>query len=149
MTSRFLNPGERKKLLLYLKEWFGLTMIPSMFIQTGKEKTRAFSGNITREELIELGMFARVEFVGLYCIREDFGTRLSFDATQLLGPHITRHVIDLTDEQFELWMRGVTLDVPVEKGVYVVRYKDDYLGCGFSNGVKLINYVPKERQMKR
>lgn len=149
MTFRFLSSGERKKLATRLKEQFGLSSIPSILIQAGKEKIRAFSGSLDREELIGLGALARVEFVGLYFAREDFGLRLSFDATQLIGPQLTEHCFSLNKEQFELWMRGEPLVVSLDKGVYAVKYGDDFLGCGFSTGEKLLNYVPRERQLKK
>lgn len=149
MSGRFLSSGERKKFLNEFKERFGLPSVPVILIESGKEKVRAFSGTLSRDELVALGTFARVEFVGLYFGKEDFGFRFSFDATQIIGPKLTEHVLDINEEQFNLWMRGHELPIEVESGVHVVRYNGDYLGCGFSNGKKLLNYVPRERQLKR
>ncbi len=148
MNVRFLNPGERKKLLIELRERFGIENLPYLFLETGKQKIRAFSGSLSKEELVTLGAVTRIEIIGVYFARRDLGLRLSFDATQLLQKEIKERIIELTDADLELWMRGQQLETELEEGVYVVRHAPDFLGCAYSSGKKLFNYVPKERQIR-
>jgi NOL1/NOP2/fmu family ribosome biogenesis protein len=150
MNTRFLNPGERKKLLIFLKERFGIEGVNYLFVETGKEKIRAFSGTLSRDELVRLGMFARVEIVGSYFARNDAvgGIRLSMDALHILGHRVKEHIVELTREEFRRWMRGEQISTELEQGMYIIKYQDDFLGSGYSNGTRLFNYVPKERYLK-
>lgn len=148
MNTRFLTSGEKKKLLAQL-ESFGMKKAPYLFIESGKERIRAFSGTLSRDELVALGGFARVEVVGTYFARkEPFGLRFGFDMLHLIQDSITERVIDLTAEEFEHWMRGQVLTTTMPSGIYVMRYQGDLVGCTYSTGSKLLNFVPKERQKK-
>lgn len=84
MNAKFLSSGEKKKLLSELNERFGIEKLNYIFVETGKQKIRAFSGTLSKEELVRLGAFARVELVGIYFARRDdmSGLRLSLDALQ-------------------------------------------------------------------
>ena len=75
--------------------------------------------------------------------------RLGFDGAGILKEQIKKNIIEIDDEQLEKWMNGWNLDVEMEKGLYVVRRGDDFLGCGISDGKKIINFVPKERRIRR
>lgn len=146
----FISSGEKKKLLKDFEDRFGLRVKDYLFLQVGKERIRAFSGTMSREELISLSEFARVEFAGAYFVRqESFGLRPAFDMTQLLASEFTKGVIELTSDEFQLWMRGNTLQRELTDGIYVVRFGHDFLGSGYSKNGKLYNYVPKERYLKR
>jgi len=35
-----------------------------------------------------------------------------------------------------------------ENGYFLIKYNDDFLGCGKSTGNKILNYVPKARRVK-
>lgn len=150
MNSRFLNPGEKRKLIAFLNERFGVDRVDMMFIETGKEKIRGFSGTLNREELIKLGMFARVELVGLYFARNDRvgGMRLSFDALHFLKDKVKDNIIEISESEFKRWMHGEQIETKMDEGVYAIKYKGDFVGCGYSNGARLFNYVPKERYLK-
>jgi NOL1/NOP2/fmu family ribosome biogenesis protein len=151
MSLRLMSSSEKKKLITYLHEHYGISPdnIDYTFIESGKDKIRAFSGTLTRDDLAELGDVLRVEGVGLYCLRkENYGVRFGFDATQIFGHEIKDHVIELSDEEFKIWMSGNVVPGVQEKGIYVVKYRGDCLGCAFHDGIKLLNYVPRERQMR-
>lgn len=146
----FLSSSDKKKLLAEIESRFGVKLKDYLFLQAGKERIRAFSGTLSREELLSLNEFARVEFAGAYLARqESFGARLSFDMTHVLASQFTKGVIELSSEEFELWMRGETLVRELADGAYVVRYGDDFLGSGYARQGKLYNYVPKERLLKK
>lgn len=146
----FLSSGEKKKLLNEIEERFGWKVKDCMFLQAGRERVRAFTGTLSREELSLLNEFARVEFAGAYFVRQEpFGLRLAFDMTQLYADEFSKNVIELTEEEFSQWMRGASLVRNVEDGFYVVKYGSDFLGSTYVKHGKLYNYVPKERFLKR
>lgn len=149
MNIRFLNAKEKKKLIGELHERFGISdMKDYLLLETGKEKIRAFSGSFTREDILALGEIANVEIIGMYFAKRDFVLRLSFDALHLLKEQINKNIIEINDKEFEDWIRGKVIEKNVDSGIYVIKFNDDFLGCAFSNGKKLLNFVPKERQVR-
>lgn len=150
MEHKFIKTPEKRRIIAELQEMFGISEIPYLLIESGKEKIRAFSGTISKDELLDIAKLTRIEGVGLYFLKvEHDELRLSFDATQVLANQITKSIIDINDEQIELWIRGYDLPLQAPKGVVVIRYNGDFLGCGKSNGEKIFNYVPKERRIKK
>ena len=150
MTHKFVKSAEKKSIIAELKENFGITDIPYLLIESGREKIRAFSGSLSKEEIVAIGSMTNVEGVGLYLLKkEETGIRLSFEALMMLKEQITKNILDIDDKQLELWIRGNDLDLSIPQGIYAVRYNGDFLGCGKSNGSKIFNYVPKERRLKK
>jgi len=147
---KFIKSNEKRDMLKELNENFGITKLPYLFVESGKEKIRAFSGSLSKDEILEIARLAKVEGVGIYFMKKEVtGLRLSFEATQLLKSQITKNILDIDDKQFEYWIRGHDLEFKVPEGVYVMRFNNDFLGCGKSNGEKIFNYVPKERRIKK
>jgi NOL1/NOP2/fmu family ribosome biogenesis protein len=150
MKLDIYDSKRKKQLLARLTEQFGVSEIPGFLFETGKEKVRVFTGNLTIDELYDVGDCARVEYMGLYLFKpEEWAVRVGFDAALLLKEQVHTGVVDLTDEQAKLWMQGEHLPIVVSKGMYVMRHGEDVFGCGVSDGEKLINFVPKERRSKR
>ena len=90
------------------------------------------------------------EFIGLYLLKQDMELfRLGFDGALFFKEQFSKNVVNLTDEQVDGWMNGHNLNVVLEKGMYVVKHDNDIFGCGFSDGKGLINFVPKERRIRR
>ena len=56
MNAKFLSSGEKKKLLSELNERFGIEKLNYIFVETGKQKIRAFSGTLSKEKLCGLGL---------------------------------------------------------------------------------------------
>ena len=140
----------RKKLIEKLNSQFGITTLPPVLFETGKERIRGFSGDLTIDELYNLADISNVEFIGLYLFKQDMEfMRLGFDGALLLKDQIVKNVVNLKDEQVDKWMNGHNLDIVLEKGMYVVKHGEDVFGCGFSDGKGLINFVPKERRIRR
>ncbi len=110
MNVHFLSSAEKKELLAQLEEQFGIEELPYLLIETGKERIRAFSGALSKEELLDLAQLVNIEIIGLYIVRREHDVRLSFDATQLLNKQLKRNIVDITDEQLALWIRGHDLD---------------------------------------
>ncbi len=147
----FIKSKEKQKIVEILNEQFGIQEIPHLLLQVGKEKIRAFSGNLSKEEIAELNELLRIETIGIYLLKNEHENdfRLSFDALHILKDQITKNIFELTDDQFKLWTRGNDLDIKTEKGTFIISYKGDFLGCGKSNGEKIFNYVPKDRRLRK
>ncbi len=148
MNLHFLKSGEKKRLLPELEEQFGITILPYLLLETGKEKIRGFSGTMTKDEIIELGKIANVEIIGIYLIKREKRLRLSLDATQTLAQQIKKNIIEIEDKYLESWLKGRNLDIVKDSGVYVIKNKEDFIGCAISDGKKLINHIPKERRIR-
>lgn len=150
---KLLSSSEKKKILERLKEQYGITDLPFLLIKFGKEKVRAFSGSLSKEELIKLDHELRIEAAGLY-FAKDFGSeiKLSLDALHILKNQITKNIVNINKEQAESWFKGqdVSLDSAVSLGFKVLKFEDDFIGCGkaVSDGKIIKNYMPKERRIK-
>ena len=150
MKVEFYNSKQRKELLERLNKQFGITSLPSILFETGKERIRGFSGDLTIDELYSLADISNVEFIGLYLFKQDMEfIRLGFDGALFFKEQFSKNVVNLTDEQVDGWMNGHNLDVVLEKGIYVVKHGEDVFGCGVSDGKCLINFVPRERRIRR
>lgn len=150
MKVEFFDTKRRKKLSEELNELFGIKDVPKILFETGREKIRGFSGDLTIDELYVLDRLTNIEFMGLYLFRKDMSMlRLGFDGAILLKDQIVKNVVELTNEQVERWMTGHNLDIVLERGMWVVKHGEDVFGCGFSDGKHLINFVPKERRIRR
>jgi NOL1/NOP2/fmu family ribosome biogenesis protein len=156
MNMKFVKSGEKKKILGQLGEQFGISKLPYLLVETGKRKVRGFSGTMTREEIKELIGIANVEIIGAYLIKQESGERLrlSLDGTGIFGKQITKGVVEVSLEESEKWLKGENLECngeigrEVGKGIYVIKSEGDFLGCGISDGNKIINHVPKERRVR-
>lgn len=149
MNAKLLQSPEKKKILEELKHLFGIENLPYLLIRTGNEKIRAYSGSLSKDEIMELSRLVNIEIIGVYFLKEEGDLRLSLDATQILKSQITKSIIDIDDKDFNLWIRGQDIDIKTDSGVKVIRYKDNFIGCGKSNGQKIFNYIPKERRLRK
>lgn len=150
MKVEFYDTKRRKKLTEQFNSNFGITELPRVIFETGKEKIRGFSGDLTIDEIYALDRLTNVEFIGLYLFKLELGhMRLGFDGALLFKNQINKNIIEINSEQLDKWMTGHNLDLILEKGVYVVKHQGDVLGCGISDGKHIINFVPKERRIRR
>ena len=130
MKSEFIKTPEKRRIIEELKEQFGIEDLPYLLIQTGKEKIRAFSGSLSKEDIVSLGKIANVEIVGLYIASSrDSEIRLSMDGLHLLKEQISKNILEINDEQLQLWLRGSDLPIQAEKGTLAIKYKGDFIGC--------------------
>lgn len=151
MNLDIYDSRRRKRLLEQLHDRFGIKDVPKFLFETGKEKIRGFSGDLTIDELYGLARITNIEFLGLYLFRADDerSVRMSFDACLLFAEQISKNILELNDEQLKTWMKGDNLPFDVAKGMYIVRHKGDFFGCAIYDGEKLMNFVPKERRLRK
>lgn len=151
MNISFIKSSQKKEIVEKLKEIYGISELPYLLIESGKEKIRAFSGSLSKEEITEISKMAKIEVIGGYLMRQEGpdDLRLSFDAPLILKDQITKAIVEINEDQFNTWIRGNDLDLSAEKGNVILRYNGDFVGCGKSNGLKVFNYVPKDRRLRK
>lgn len=148
MTLRFVKSPEKHRIEEELEKQFGIDKLSYLLLEAGKDKMRAFSGSLSKEEIIRLSKLSNIEILGIYLLKKESDYRLSFDATHLLKEQITKNIVEISEEEYEKWIRGHDLEKPALNGTVVISYKGDFLGCGKSNGKIIYNYVPKDRRLK-
>ena len=149
MNARFIKSSEKKEILNELNEYYGVSKLPYLLIETGRQRIRAFSGSLSKEEILKLSRHANIEIIGLYLAsKRDDDIRLNFDAVSLLKDQIKENIVEIDEKQLALWIRGFDLDIKYKRGPVVIKYKDEIVGVGKSNEEKLFNYIPKERKVR-
>ena len=159
MKIEVLSRAKKKRFVEALNE-FGITKIDEILVRSGKEKIRAFSGELDKSEIMDLWHNLPIEGVGLY-VGKDFvsrngkrETRLTMDGLHVFENQIKGRVLDLTSEQEERWFLGSDVDLEegqrMEGGFVAVRSGGDFVGAGkvCVSGEKLFSFLPKERRRK-
>ncbi len=61
-------------------------------------------------------------------------------------------LIDLemhNEKEFETWMQGEELNIQTGlRGIIVIKYKNNFIGCGKSSENKIGNFIPKSRRLR-
>ena len=148
MKIQFIKSGEKKELLKELNEEFGISNLPFLLFEAGKEKTRAYTGSLSKDEILDLAAFTHIEFLGFYLLRKENIIRLSIEGTHSLKEQISKNIINISDSETIEWFRGLDLQIKEEKGVKIIQNGSDFLGSGISTGECILNHVPKERRLK-
>ncbi|MDE1848827.1 MAG: hypothetical protein KGH55_02240 [Nanoarchaeota archaeon] len=77
------------------------------------------------------------------------GIRLSIEGSQILKNQIKKNTFELDEKQAEEWMSGRELNIrPGTRAFLVMKYKNDFLGCGKASEEKISNFIPKMRRLK-
>jgi len=151
--TKFIYKAQKKKILEKLS-YYGITKLPHLLIPSGKEKIRGYSGDLSMDEISNLGNIANMENIGLYLFHEyETEIRLSTDAIHILKDQITKNILVLNKDQKQMWFKGQDIPIPdewknQENGFRVLKFEDDFIGCGKLVDDRLINYMPKERRIK-
>ncbi|MFH1505412.1 MAG: hypothetical protein ABIE94_00270 [archaeon] len=142
---QILNTRDVKDIIKKLKEQFGYEeKLDYVVLQNNKGKIYLISRDLVNIETQNL----RVDTLGLYFGKQEAdGIRLSIEGSQIIGPKATKNIIELEDEDRDLWVKGYDMDMAGELGFVIIKNKDDFLGCGKLKNNKLYNYVPKSRRL--
>jgi len=107
---------------------------------------------IANRDILKLDLsHLNVNSIGLYFARISHGElKLSIEGSQLIGPKATKNIVELDDEQFWEWIRGLDVAFHGEsKSFVIVKHNSDFYGCARHKEGKLMNMVPKERRIRR
>ena len=165
MKIQILDRAKKKKFIAGLED-LGMKKITQILVKSGKERVRAFSGDLNKDDIYDIWRLLPIEGVGLYVgkdmvnrngVRE---VRLSLDGMHVWKNQLTEKIFVLTEEQEELWFAGENIELNGEqkkkfesvKGFVSVRSSDnkDFVGTGKigNDGGMLFGFLPKERRRK-
>ncbi len=160
-----LNSKEIKKINNLIKDQFGVLFDFSYYTVLLSPKKKIY---IVNKDVFDLDLKKiRVNSMGLYFANvKNNEIRLSIEGSQLVGPIANESIIELTDEEMEQWIQGIDLDtsehfphpyIPPDKKEHmsifgqnqfvIVKYNNDYIGCGKIIKDKVLNFVPKTRRI--
>ncbi|MBI2628953.1 hypothetical protein HYW74_02630 [Candidatus Pacearchaeota archaeon] len=157
-----LDKTKKKKILSLLDKEYGISQLPHLFIKSGKDKIRIFSGSLSKDELNNLAKTIHVDSIGIKLLTletfdgEKDGIRLSFDILNMpeIKSQITKNFIEITDEQLNSWLKGDNLDLDIKQNnkdlnsrFIIIKHNNDFFGIARNQGF-LKNYVPKERRLR-
>ena len=149
---KILDEKEKNEIISKLNGQFGIEKIDGLIIKRGAERLFLFRGGLMREEIKKLENSVPIERVGVYFAKIVPGEnkiRLSIEGTQLLKDQIKRNIFELNDEQVEEWMKGHELNIKTgQNGFLIIKYGENFLGCGKASAEKLSNFIPKSRRLK-
>ena len=175
MKIDVLSRGKKKKFVEGLSS-LGIKKIPQMLVRSGKERIRAFSGDLDKAAIMDIWHLLPIEGVGLYVgkdmvnrngVRE---VRLSLDGMHAWKDQlevglskgaggraqVAGRIVQLTEEQEKAWFLGRNIELDgsqkVEAGFVSVKSADgkDFIGTGKvgADGRMLFSFLPKERRRK-
>lgn len=147
--QKILNSREVKRILNWLKEHYGIKelKIDKAFLKSTKDRIYLISKKISELETKNL----RLNLIGMYFAKEEKnGIRLSIEGSQIIGPKSTKNIVELDEHQINDWIRGqdVKCDANAESFV-IIKHKNDFYGVGNYKEGKILNYIPKERRIKK
>ena len=143
-----LNSKEIKKILSLLEKQFGFnSKLDYVFLRNNENKIFLINRDIERIDLDRL----RINNIGLYFgkIEHDM-IRLSIEGSQLIADRCNKNIIILDNEQMKEYFKGENIKIDSElKGFVILKNKEDIIGCGKINNNLLLNFMPKERRIKK
>lgn len=153
-SFKILNEKEKSEIIRQLNLQFGIKEISGLIFQRGAERLFLYQGSFTKEQISELEKTIPVEKIGVYfakIVQGENAIRLSIEGTYLLKEQITKNIFELTDEQAKHYLKGeeLYLKIPESKrGFVVIKYQDNFWGCGKASAEKISNFIPKQRRVK-
>ncbi len=148
---KIFSQKEKQSIVEKLKKQFGIEKVNGIFVQRGTERLFLFQGELTQRQIQTLERTIPIERVGIYfgkIIHDEI--RLSIEGVHLLKNQITKNIFELDEKQAELWMKGNELEIQTgKKGFIIMKFKDNFLGCGKASKLKIGNFIPKSRRLKK
>lgn len=142
---KILASKEIKQIRRLLQEQWGFSgELEYAFLQSAKDNIYIISRDVAKVDWTKL----RISSAGLYFGELKNGLRLSIEGSQLVGPHATKNVYDVTSEEAMRWLKGEELKTQATtKGYLIIKHGKDFLGCGAIKEGVILNFVPKIRRL--
>ena len=137
-----INSKEIKEIHNKLEEQFGYKQkLDYLFYINKDNKIFLMTKDFQKLDLSKL----RVNSFGLYFGElEKTGLRLSISGSQLIGKNADKNILEIN--KIEEWLNGQNLECNKElKGWFIVKYKEDFLGCGYCKNGVLMNFISKRK----
>lgn len=147
---KILSEQEKEKLVMQLNKQFGIEKVDGIISMRGRERLFLFNGSLDEKEIRELEKTLPLERVGIYLGKDILGQiRLSIEGVQVLKDQIKKNIFELNKEQKDLWMKGNEINISSGmQGFVVMKYKNNFLGCGKASAEKITNFIPKNRRLR-
>lgn len=153
----FLNTREKEKIMNKLRQTYGFKGdISQAMLMSSKQKIYLLSRDISKLEKRQ-DKELRIDSAGLYIARvEPDSIRLSIEGSQLIGPHATKHVLEIDENHLESWVKGEDFllsenekkQISGEEGFFIIKHGKDYMGCASIKNNKARPLISKERRIK-
>lgn len=142
---KILNSKEVKRISSLVESQWGVKLSKDKAYLLS-EKNRLYMIN---KELSLLDDTIRMDSVGLYFATvTNNQVRLSIEGSQIIGKSANKNIVQINEEQFSLWLKGDDLEIDNKlSGSQIVKFKNDFCGCGIAKNGLLLNHVPKERRI--
>lgn len=143
---KILNKKQTKEILnLIKKQWEADFKSDFAFLKNEKGKVFLLNKDISKINLEKI----RINNLGLYFAKIiNNEIRLSIEGSQLVGPIATKNILELNANQTKEWMSGNDLEIKGDyKGFLLIKYNNDFLGCGKYREGKVFNFVGKARRV--
>ena len=161
MKIHIMDRAKKKKFIAGLSD-LGMKKIPELLVKSGKERVRAYSGDLSTEQIMEIWRLLPIEGIGLYVGKDIVNRngvreiRLSLDGMYTWKEQLTERILVLTEEQERNWFLGKNIELDEEQkmegGFVSVKSADgkDFVGTGKigNEGEMLFGFLPKERRRK-
>ena len=168
MKIQIMDRAKKKKFIAEIAD-LGMKKIPQMLVKSGKERVRAFSGDLGKDDIYDIWRLLPIEGIGLYVGKDMVNrngvheVRLSLDGMHVWKEQLTEKNLVLTEEQEEAWFKGENIELSkgqlvwsrelgVRSGFVCVKSADgkDFVGNGKlgDGGKTLFGFLPKERRRK-
>ena len=147
---KIFSMKEKEKVVSQLGEQFGVKKLDGIFSMRGRERLFFYQGSFNVRKIQELESTIPIERVGIYFGKfMDNKIRLSIEGVQILKDQITKNILELDDEQLELWMKGNELNIKTGKiDFLIMKHNNDFVGCGKASAEKITNFIPKNRRLR-
>lgn len=135
-----LNNKEIKEIYSKLESQFGIKCkLDYLFYINKDNKIYLMTKDIQKLDLAQF----RINSFGLYFAKLENNTiRLSISGSQLIGNKAEKNVIEA--ENKKEWLEGNNLECNKElTGWFLIKNKEDFLGCGYCKDGIIQNYIPK------
>lgn len=148
---KILNTRDKRKVLDSLKKNYGFNKkLEGALFLSSKQKLFLLTGGY---DVIGMGeeRQLRIDKAGLYIGRVlPEGIRLSIEGSQLIGSSAKKNVLEINDEQLGAWVGGEDIELGgfEEEGLFIVKYRNDFLGCARIKKGEAHNLVTKNRRIE-
>lgn len=144
----------KKIILEKLKNQFNVDDIQGIFLKKGADRIFLYQGELNKKQISKLENNFPIERIGIYFgkfVNTTKGEelRLSIDCSQLISKQATKNIFELSKTQLEDWLQGKELNIESGlNGFILLKYQEDFVGCGKASKEKITNFIPKSRRIK-
>jgi len=146
----FLSAREKQEIIEKLKNQFGIENVDGEFVLSGTDRIFLYQGNLKQDEITRIQKRTVIERIGIYFAKKiNDEIKLSLDGVQISKDKICKNIFEINKTQANDWMMGKEILIETGlRGFIILKYENNFLGCGKASEGKITNFVPKSRRLK-